>query len=106
MRSVAIRGPINTIISDNGTNFVGARKEIVRKLNSSNMKAYLLTNRIEWKFNAPLASHQKGATEQMIRSARAVLSSLTLKYKGRMNTKTLRTALLETVNVINSRPFP
>lgn len=102
---IAICGPIQTITSDKGTNFVGASNELEKEWNTSNLRNYLLTNRIEWKFNAPLASNQGGATERMIRSARALLSALALKYKGHMDTKTLRTALYETANIINSRPL-
>ncbi|XP_067937335.1 uncharacterized protein [Watersipora subatra] len=102
---IAIRGPIKTITSDNGTNFVGASNELEKEWNAGNLQNYLLTSNIEWKFNAPLASNQGGATERMIRSARAVLSAIALKYKGRMHTKTLQTAFHEAANVINSRPL-
>ncbi|KAL1446901.1 hypothetical protein WDU94_003682 [Cyamophila willieti] len=63
-RFISRRGPIKTMLSDNGTNFVGARNhldEIYSLLNSKEYKLAfsqeMLENRIEWKFNPPLSPH-------------------------------------------------
>lgn len=94
---MAIRGPVKTIRCDNATNFVGAKNELEKELTSASgeMKAYLQNNKITFKFNSPDASHQGGFWERMIRTIRAVLKGMMLKYKNRLDTQTLRTALYE-----------
>ncbi|XP_067943166.1 uncharacterized protein [Watersipora subatra] len=66
-----LRGPVQVIHCDNGTNFVGANNEMEKELETAGvkMKHYLLQNRIHFKFNTPSASHQGGAAERMTRSA-------------------------------------
>lgn len=102
---MAVRGPISTITCDNGTNFVGMRNELSRQQNLADekMKQYLESNRIDMNFNPPKASHQGGVTERMIRSIRAILNGINLKY--RMDTKTLRTVLFEVASIVNNRPL-
>ena len=104
---MALRGPVQVIHCDNGTNFVGANNEMEKELETASveMKHYLLQNRIHFKFNTPSASHQGGAAERMIRSVRAVLNSMAMKLKNRLDTKTLRTFFYEAGNIINNRPL-
>ena len=106
-RFMAIRGSVSTIYCDNGTNFVGAKNEFQQQieLSSDDIKNYLLDHQIDFKFNAPGASHQGGAWERMIRSVRATLSGMALKYKSRLTTETLRTAFYEAASIVNSRPL-
>ncbi|XP_067937085.1 uncharacterized protein [Watersipora subatra] len=102
---LAIRGPVQTIICDNGTNFVGTANEMARQLDLAEptLKNYLLKNKIDMMFNPPKASHQGGATERMIRSIRAVLNGM--DFKHRVDTKTLRTVFHEIANIVNNRPL-
>ena len=102
---LAIRGPVQTIICDNGTNFVGMANELSRQLDLANpsLSNYLLSNKIAMVFNPPKASHQGGATERMIRSIRAVLNGM--NFKHRVDTKTLRTVFHEIANIVNNRPL-
>ena len=55
--------------------------------------------------NSPDASHQGGAWERLIRSVRSVLNGMAIKYKGRLDTQTLRTAFHEAAAIVNSRPL-
>ena len=58
-RFIARRGKPKTIISDNGTNFVGAANELkaaFEELNHSEMQRDLAQNGIQWIFN-PLQLH-------------------------------------------------
>lgn len=105
---VSIRGPVRTLFSDQGTNFVGARNELKRLTDSvtePGMKEYLQLNRIEFKMNSPDASHQGGVWERLIRSVRTVLDGMAIKFRGRMDTQTLRTAFYEAMSLVNSRPI-
>ena len=63
-RFVARRGNVKLMRSDNGTNFVGARKELWRafqEMDHTNIHNQLLKSNMEWKFNPPAASHMGGA---------------------------------------------
>ena len=73
------RGKPRKIISDNGTNFVGADKELKKAmsdLEDNKIKAELRQRHIEWQFNPPYASHMGGVWERLIRSIRKILRSL------------------------------
>ncbi|KAF6027175.1 hypothetical protein EB796_014518 [Bugula neritina] len=102
---MAVRGPVKTIVCDNGTNFVGMRNELSRQLNltDAKLKSYLQANKIEINHNTPKASHQGGVTERMIRSIRAVLNGMNIRNK--IDTKTLRAILFEVANIVNNRPL-
>ena len=55
------------VFSDNGTNFVGAERELreaVTKLNSTVIQKELAAKNIEWHFNPPLAPHHGGSWER------------------------------------------
>ncbi|XP_067939647.1 uncharacterized protein [Watersipora subatra] len=102
----ALRGPIQSMTVDNGTNFVGMQNELAKEscVNNSQMKGYLEQNRIEFHFNTPTASHQGRVTECMIRTARDILNGMIMQFKM-VDAKTLRTAFYEVTNIINSRPL-
>lgn len=107
-RFIAIRGNVTTLFSDNGTNFIGARNLFEREIlqvKDAQLKEYLLSNRIEFKTNVPHASEKGGAWERTIRSARAVLNGMSMKYKERLDTETLQTAFMEVTAVLNSMPL-
>ena len=56
-RMASRRGLSQEILSDNGTNFVGANtelKELTRKLDKSNIEKSAANNGIKWHFNPPL----------------------------------------------------
>ena len=59
-RFIARRGQINKIRSDNGTNFVGAEKELRRAISEWNLNQIehsMLNKGIDWQFNPPYGSH-------------------------------------------------
>ncbi|XP_067933081.1 uncharacterized protein [Watersipora subatra] len=105
---IYLRGQVTTLYSDQGTNFIGAKNLLQKELESvkdKELKAYLLNNRIEFKMNTPSSSHQGGVWERLIRSTRAVLNGMALKYKGRLDSQTLRTAFCEVASILNSQPL-
>ena len=69
---------------DNGSNFLGAERELLKEysyLDQSKIQAYLAEETcewIEWKFNAPYASHTGGVWERLIRTSVCTHYSLTL----------------------------
>ena len=104
-RFIARRGQVKVIRSDNGTNFVGAEKEIKESIEAWNDEAndFCQIRGIEWKFNAPGASHHGGVWERMIRSARKILLSLTEQQT--LTDDRLSTLFAEAESIMNSRPL-
>ena len=65
------------MLSDNGTNFIGAEKEIkqlVSQLDHDQIQRMTSNHGVDWHFNPPLASHFGGAFESMIKSAKQAIS--------------------------------
>ena len=100
------RGKPKAVYSDNGTNFIGADRELksaLKEWNQSVIHHSLLQQHIDWHFNPPGASHQGGVWERVIRTVRKVLYAIT---KGRMlNDETLHTFLVEVERIVNNRPI-
>ncbi|XP_046571990.1 uncharacterized protein LOC124280147 [Haliotis rubra] len=72
-RFIARRGPVKEIWCDNGTNFIGAARELkeaLAELDQNSIHSHLLQANIDWKFNPPSASHMGGVWERMIGSVR------------------------------------
>lgn len=110
-RFIDHRGNIRYMRSDNGSNFVGAEKELqkaFKEMNHQQIESFLRNQGADWVIwekNPPAASHMGGVWERQIRSARAILSSL-LKTHGRsLDDESLRTLMTETEAVVNSRPL-
>lgn len=110
-RFIARRGNIRTIRSDNGSNFVGAEKELNKafmEMNHdqiSNFLQNLGTDWCIWKRNPPYGSHFGGVWERQIRTARAILSSLLATHGQSLNPEALQTLMTEVEAIVNSRPL-
>ena len=105
-RFIARRGQVKILRSDNGTNFIGAERELKRaieELNSSKIENTLRQRGIQWMFNPPTGSHHGGVWERLIRSVRKILST-TLGLQT-MDEEGLHTVLCEAEAIINSRPI-
>ena len=69
-RFIAKRGQIKELRSDNGTNLIGAERELIRGIEGWNLEKIndvLSLKGIKWTFNPPTGSHQGGAWERLIR---------------------------------------
>ena len=67
------RGLPEEMISDNGTNFVRAErelKELVEQLDQDKIEKSAANKGIKWSFNPPWAPHFGGVHETMIKSAK------------------------------------
>ncbi|XP_071491771.1 uncharacterized protein [Diadema antillarum] len=105
-RFIARRGKPERIVSDNGTNFRGAERELresLQALNQFKVNNYLLDQGISWTFNTPTASHMGGVWERMVRSIRKILGSLLGQQT--VNDEVLSTVLVEVEGILNSRPL-
>ena len=105
-RMVNRRGLPEEIYSDNGTNFVGANKELkelVTNLDEETLKESLANRGVKWFFNPPLAPHFGGVHESMIKAAkRAVMAILS---NSDVKDEELITAFTGAEALINSRPL-
>jgi hypothetical protein len=105
-RFLSRRPKPSQIISDNGSNFIGAKQELqqcLNKWNQSTINNYMLQKEIEWTMNPPAASHFGGAYERMIRSTRKILLAITKEQ--RLTDDGLSTLFCIAEGVLNSRPL-
>ena len=110
-RFICRRGPIRQLRSDQGTNFVGAKRELklaLEELDEKKIRDELQQHECDWfsfKMNVPYASHMGGVWERQIRSVRNVLNALLDKNGTQLNDEALRTFLCEAEAIVNSRPL-
>jgi transposase InsO family protein len=107
MRFIARRGKPEVIRSDNGSNFVGARKEMTTAIKAWNetpaIDSKLKQREIQWIMNPPGASHMGGAWERQIRTIRSVLFALCKEQS--MDDESLVTLMCIAESIVNSRPL-
>ncbi|XP_036344587.1 uncharacterized protein LOC118753817 [Rhagoletis pomonella] len=100
------RGTPSRIRSDNGTNFIGAQRELraaEQLLDTDRIQAEAGRQNIEWIFNCPLNPSSGGCWERLIRIIKSLLSKTLREVAPRPDT--LHSVLIEAENIINSRPL-
>lgn len=105
-RFMCRRGQVTHLTSDNGTNFIGAERELreaIAELDHQRIQHVLLQSRLTWSFNPPAGSHHGGVWERLIRLVKKVLSS-TLRLQT-LDDEGFHTVLCETEAILNSRPI-
>ena len=105
-RFLNIRGDVKQLRSDNGSNFVGAERELREVLegwNQNRIDRHLRQSGVDSIFHPPYASHMSGVWERLIcsikRSLKAILG------RGLVKEEVLRTVLAEAQGIANSRPL-
>ena len=96
--------------SDQGTNFVGAKRELreaLQEMDPDQVRDTLLEEGcdFEFKMNVPSASHRGGVWERQIRTVRSVLGSLMDQAGSQLDDESLRTFMCEAAAIVNSRPL-
>ena len=106
VRMASRRGYPQEIVSDRGTNFIGADwelRELLDTLDRDKFKDQTVNKGVKWFFNPPLAPHFGGVHEVMIKAAkkaiRAILSD------ADVNDEELRTTFTGVEALMNSRPL-
>ena len=95
------------VISDNGTNFVGAEREmreLVQALNHEKIVQETTKYQpIDWKFIPPSAPHFGGVFEAMIKSAKKAMK--VVMDDADVTDEELQTAMYGAERLLNSRPI-
>ena len=76
---IARRGYPNTLISDNGTNFIGAANELKAFMNEwdkAKIESDLAQKKIVCKFNPPGAPHFSGIWERLVQNCKKVMIAI------------------------------
>ncbi|XP_036346061.1 uncharacterized protein LOC118755326 [Rhagoletis pomonella] len=100
------RGTPVRIRSDNGTNFIGAQKELKNAeqlFDIDRIQAEAANRYIDWKFNCPSNPSAGGCWERLIRIVKSLLSHTLREVAPRVDT--LQSVLIEAESIINSRPL-
>ena len=104
-RFQSVRGPCKTIRSDQGSNFMLAKKQM-EALDISSISDEFRAQGIKWTLNSPHASHQGGAWERKIGSVRRVLEATfeLISHRG-ISRDEFITFLAEAASVVNNTPL-
>lgn len=109
-RFVARRGKPEKIYSDNGTNFVGAFREIneiyelfQNEQFKNKLNDFCLESRISWQFIPPNAPHYGGLWESSVKSAKVHLYWVV--RNAHLTFEEITTLLCEIEAILNSRPI-
>ncbi|CAG7823415.1 unnamed protein product, partial [Allacma fusca] len=107
---IARRGKPSHIFSDNGSNFVGADRELKEMLQvvisaevNEAAKRMLQEDGISWKFNPAAAPHMGGIWEAGIKSTKFHLKRVV--GTGSLTYEELQTILVQIEGCLNSRPL-
>ncbi|XP_053697434.1 uncharacterized protein LOC128744438 [Sabethes cyaneus] len=105
----SIRGRVNHLFSDNGTNFIGANnemKKLIKNIDKRMDNGEAAKQEIQWTFNPPTASHFGGAWERLIRIIKGCLKVLFKSFPTKNpSPDTLRSALIQVSAILNKRPL-
>ncbi|XP_067667338.1 uncharacterized protein [Haliotis asinina] len=105
-RMVNRRGLPSVVVSDNGTNFTGAVKELkllVDQLDRNHIQSSLANRGVVWKFNPPYAPHFGGSFEAMIKASKRAIYAIL--GNSDITDEELITAFTGAESLINSRPL-
>ena len=95
------------VYSENGTNFVGAARELrllVESWDKAHLQSKLARRGVRWHFNPPAASHQGGSWERIVRSVKRTLLAVAGGVSS-MSDETFTTYLTEVERILNNRPI-
>lgn len=109
---MGLYGRPSRIHSDNGTNFIGAERELRELAMALNEERRLTSfcekKGIQWTFQPPRTPHFGGAHESLIRSVKKAIYHALEEEAGRIRyppEEILRTILYEVAGLLNSRPL-
>ena len=105
-RFFAIRGQPALMLSDNGSQLVGAERELremIKGWNIKQLKEFNAEKGMKWQFATPAAPHQNCCAESLVKSAKIALKIAIGEQV--LTPFELYTCLLEVANLLNQRPI-
>ena len=105
-RFLNTRGKVKELRSDNGTNFVGAEREVresIKQWNQRQISKELQQRDCNWVFHPPGASHMSGVWERLIKGIKKSLKAIL--GERLVDEEVTRTVLAEAQGIANSRPL-
>ena len=102
-RFISRRGRPDTIHSDEGTNFKGAKNEMEKILNNESIAEKMAEDGIIWKLNPPGAPHMGGLWEAAVKSMKYHLKRCA--DSANFTIEEFNTLLCEIEGILNSRPL-
>ena len=105
-RMAARRGWPKKMVSDNGSNFVAADREIrelVAELDQEQIRRTTANKGVEWYWNPPAAPHFGGVFESMIKAAKRAISAIL--QDADVTDEELQTCFTGVESLLNSRPL-
>ncbi|XP_065186610.1 uncharacterized protein LOC135817366 [Sycon ciliatum] len=105
LRMTNRRGVPIQVVSDNGTNFVGAANEMKKLLKAmeGDVQRRAADKGIKWSFNPPAAPHFGGVHEALVKSAKRAIFAILAGAE--VNDEELATAITGAEALLNSRPL-
>lgn len=98
-RFITCHGPMHEIRCDNGTNFVGRKRDLCQPMNE--MDHSKITEKL--RHHQIATSHMGGVWERQIRTAQRILYTLLHEQGSRLDDESLQTLKCEVEAIINSR---
>ena len=105
-RFFSIRGQPAVMMSDNGTQFVGAERELREMIagwDKKQLQQFCAEKGMEWKFTTPKAPHHNGCAEAMVKTCKKALKKVVGDQT--LTPFELYTFVLESANLVNQRPI-
>lgn len=105
-RMTARRGWPKIMVSDNGSNFVAADREIrelVAELDQEQIRRTTANKGVEWYWNPPAAPHFSGVFEALIKAAKRAISAIL--QDADVTDEELQTCFTGVESLLNSRPL-
>ena len=105
-RFVSIRGAPSTLVSDNGTCFMGADNiinELNLKLDPAQLREHCQQLSVQWKFGPPGGPHHQGAVERMVQEVKKGMRHLV--KADRLTFVEWETVFCQISGLINGRPL-
>ncbi|XP_062713842.1 uncharacterized protein LOC134290677 [Aedes albopictus] len=103
------RGAPLEVFSDNGTNFVGASRQLTEEIQrikaiNEDCAATFTNARTQWHFNVPAAPHMGGPWERMVKSVKVAMVAIS-DSPHHLSDEVFETIMLEAEGIVNSRPL-
>ena len=105
-RFFSVRGQPSLMISDNGSQFIGAErllKELIKGWDIEKLREFSAEKGIKWQFTTPASPHQNGCAEALVKSCKMALKKAIGEQV--LTPFELYTCLLEVANLVNQRPI-